>query len=50
MKIFIIDGSNWRGMAHYSPSLDVVYISDRVPKSEHVQLIEAVKQKGTIWR
>ncbi len=45
MKIFIIDGTYWQGKAHYSPSLDIVYISDRVPKSEHAQLIEAVKQK-----
>lgn len=50
MEILIIDGNNWRGKAHYSPSLDIIYISDKVSKDEHAQLIHTIKQKGTIWR
>mgnify|MGYP000873381068 CR=1 FL=1 len=53
MKVFIIDGDAWRGKAHYFPSLDVVFISDKVPKdTRNEQLIERVTKSSsrTIWR
>ncbi|MBM6548468.1 hypothetical protein [Streptococcus dysgalactiae] len=52
MKVFIIDADAWRGMAHYSPSLDVVFISDKVPKNMHNELIERMTKSSsrTIWR
>lgn len=52
MKVFIIDGDAWRGLAHYSPSLDVVFISDIVPHNTHDKLIERVTKSSnrTIWR
>lgn len=52
MKVFIIDGDAWRGKAHYAPSLDVVFISDKVNKHAHNELIERVKKSNrrTIWR
>lgn len=50
--MFIIDGDAWRGKAHYSPSLDVVFISDKVDKHAHNELIERVTKSisRTIWR
>lgn len=52
MKVFIIDGDAWRGKAHYSPSLDVVFISDKVDKHARDELIECVTKSNrrTIWR
>ncbi|WP_270654200.1 hypothetical protein [Streptococcus gordonii] len=52
MKVFIIDGDAWRGKIHYSPCLDVVFISKKVPKDKHDELIERVTKssKRTIWR
>lgn len=51
MKIFIVDGKAWRGVAHYSRSLDVVFISDKVDKHARNELIERVTTgKNTIWR
>ncbi|HGK8115689.1 hypothetical protein [Streptococcus pyogenes] len=52
MKVFIIDGDAWRGKAHYAPSLDVVFMSDKVPKNMHNELIERVTKSSsrTIWR
>ena len=52
MKVFIIDGDAWRGKAHYSPSLDVVFISDKVDKHARDELIERVTKSSirTIWR
>ena len=38
LKVFIIDGDAWRGKAHYSPSLDVVFISDKVDKHARDEL------------
>ncbi|WP_438833053.1 hypothetical protein [Streptococcus pluranimalium] len=50
--MFIIDGDAWRGKAHYSPSLDVVFISNKVDKHAHNELIERVTKSSsrTIWR
>lgn len=52
MKVFIIDGDVWRGKAHRSPSLDVVFISNKVPRHAHNELIERVTKSSnrTIWR
>lgn len=52
MKVFIIGGSNWRGLAYFSASLDTIFISDRAPQSDHEQLIKSVLQANnkTIWR
>ncbi|HFR3773924.1 TPA: hypothetical protein ACHVGQ_000120 [Streptococcus suis] len=52
MEVFIIDGDVWRGKVHYSPGLDVVFISDKVDKHAHNELIERVTKSNsrTIWR
>ncbi|HEL1630915.1 hypothetical protein [Streptococcus suis] len=52
MKVFIIDGDAWRGKAHYSPGLDILFISDKVDKHAHNELIERVTKScnRTIWR
>ncbi|HEM2526681.1 TPA: hypothetical protein U0390_001793 [Streptococcus suis] len=52
MKVFIIDGDAWRGKAHYSPSLDIIIISDKVDKHARDELIERVTKSSnrTIWR
>lgn len=51
MKIFIVDGTAWRGVAHFSRSFGVVFISDKVEKHAHAELIERVTTgKNTIWR
>lgn len=52
VKVFIIDGDAWRGKAHYSPSLDVVFISDKVDRHARDDLIERVTKSShrTIWR
>ncbi|HEL1606216.1 hypothetical protein HPA88_00510 [Streptococcus suis] len=52
MKVFIIDGKAWRGVAHYCPSLDIVFISDQVAAHRHSELIERVTKSSnkTIWR
>ncbi|MDW8667811.1 hypothetical protein Q7V90_06415 [Streptococcus suis] len=51
MKVFIIDDA-WRGRAHYSPILDVVFISNKVDKHARDELIERVTKSSsrTIWR
>lgn len=52
MKVVVIDGDEWRGRAHYSPNLDVVFISDKVPGNMRDELIERVTKLNhrTIWR
>ncbi|MGT2742279.1 hypothetical protein [Streptococcus plurextorum] len=52
MKVFTIDGDAWRGKAHYSPALDVVFISNKVDKHARDELIERVTKSSnrTIWR
>lgn len=52
MKIFIVDGNSWCGKIHYSASLDVIFISDKVPPQARDELIERVTKSNnhTIWR
>lgn len=52
LKVVVIDGDGWRGRARYSPNLDVVFISDKVPGNMRDELIERVTKlnQRTIWR
>ena len=52
MKVVVIDGDGWRGRAHYSPNLDVVFISDKVPGNMRDESIERVTKLNhrKIWR
>lgn len=52
MRIVIIDGTRWRGLAYLSQSLDVAFISDKVAEVERESLLDRLKQleSKTIWR